>query len=206
MKKREIIMLHLKGESFRSIERQTGINRKTISRICKSYDLNQEMLDRGNLSIEEKDVIIRSIVEAKPYNTENRKPRKMTDEIKDMLEEIAKSETEKSKILGSRHKQKLDGKRVHELLIEAGHDISYRTMMTYWKSIIEKAQEVFIRQEYPYGGRLEFDFGEVKLYINGEVEKTYIAVFTAPASGFRWAYLYKNQKMEVFLDAHVQFF
>lgn len=206
MKKREIIMLHLKGESFRSIERQTGINRKTISRICKSYDLNQEMLDRGNLSIEEKDVIIRSIVEAKPYNTENRKPRKMTDEIKDMLEEIAKSETEKSKKLGSRHKQKLDGKRVHELLIEAGHDISYRTMMTYWKSIIEKAQEVFIRQEYPYGGRLEFDFGEVKLYINGEVEKTYIAVFTAPASGFRWAYLYKNQKMEVFLDAHVQFF
>jgi len=84
MKKGEIIMLHLKGESFRSIERQTGINRKTISRICESYDLNQEMLDRGNLSIEEKDVIIRSIVEAKPYNKENRNPRKMTDEIKNI--------------------------------------------------------------------------------------------------------------------------
>ena len=33
-----------------------------------------------------------------------------------------------------------------------------------------------------------------------------MAVFCAPASNFRWAYLYDNQKQAVFLDSHVRFF
>lgn len=33
-----------------------------------------------------------------------------------------------------------------------------------------------------------------------------MAVFCAPASGFRWLYLYTNQKKAVFMDSHVQFF
>ena len=29
---------------------------------------------------------------------------------------------------------------------------------------------------------------------------------TSPASHFRWAYLYTNMKMEVFIDSHARFF
>lgn len=36
--------------------------------------------------------------------------------------------------------------------------------------------------------------------------EAYLAVLTAPASGFRWAYLYPSMKMDVFLDSHVRFF
>lgn len=206
MKKREIIMLHLQGKSYRSIERETGINRKTISKTCKEYDANQKLLEREDLTNEEKDEVIRTIVEVKSYDSTNRKPRKMTTHLLRRLEEIAKDEVEKTSLLGKTHKQQLDGCRVHEMITDEGFEITYRTMMTYWKTIIEKAQEAFIRQDYGYGERVEYDFGEVKLYINGEVVKCHLAAFAAPASGFRWGYLYKNQKMDIFLDSHVQFF
>ncbi len=53
---------------------------------------------------------------------------------------------------------------------------------------------------------MEFDFGEVKLLINGKMSKLHMAVISSPAGAFRWAYLYKNQKKDVFLNAHVRFF
>ncbi len=42
--------------------------------------------------------------------------------------------------------------------------------------------------------------------VEGKTNTYPLAVFSSPASGFRWAYLYKNQKKEVFLDSHVGFF
>jgi hypothetical protein len=36
--------------------------------------------------------------------------------------------------------------------------------------------------------------------------KYFLAVFGSPRGKFRWAYLYDNQKKEVFLDSHVRFF
>ena len=36
--------------------------------------------------------------------------------------------------------------------------------------------------------------------------RSHLAVFTAPESGLRWVYLYKSQKMVVFMDSHVQLF
>ena len=69
-----------------------------------------------------------------------------------------------------------------------------------------KIAEAFIRQEYDFGDRIEYDFGEVKLVIDGVCGKYYLAVFGSPKGKFRWAYLYNNQKKEVFLDSHVRFF
>jgi hypothetical protein len=69
-----------------------------------------------------------------------------------------------------------------------------------------KIKEAFIKQEYDFGTRLEYDFGEVKLVIGGKTGKYYMAVFSSPATGFRWAYLYTNQKKDVFMDSHVRFF
>lgn len=66
--------------------------------------------------------------------------------------------------------------------------------------------ECFIKQDYDFGDRLEYDFGEVKLVINGITKKYYIAVLSSPAGNFRWCYLYDNCKKDVFLDSHVKFF
>jgi hypothetical protein len=53
---------------------------------------------------------------------------------------------------------------------------------------------------------LEYDFGEVRLDCGEGVKTYHMAVLTSPGSGFRWAYLYTNQKKAVFLDSHVKFF
>lgn len=87
-----------------------------------------------------------------------------------------------------------------------GFNVGYSTLCKEIANIKGLNKECFIRQEYDYGDRLEFDFGEVHLYINGETVTYFLAVLSSPASNFRWCYLYDNQKQEVFLDAHVQFF
>ena len=74
------------------------------------------------------------------------------------------------------------------------------------KRIKNSGKECFIRQDYDFGDRLEYDFGEVKLVINGITKKYYIAVLSSPAGNFRWCYLYDNCKKDVFLDSHVRFF
>lgn len=53
---------------------------------------------------------------------------------------------------------------------------------------------------------MEYDFGEAGLEIKGIVGKYSLAVLSSPAGAFRWAYLYKTQKKDVFIDSHVRFF
>lgn len=59
---------------------------------------------------------------------------------------------------------------------------------------------------YSYGDRLEYDFGEVKLEISGKAVTYHMAVLSSPGGAFRWAYLYTNQKKDVFMDSQVRFF
>ena len=42
--------------------------------------------------------------------------------------------------------------------------------------------------------------------IGGIVQKYHMAVIGSPAAAHRWAYLYTNQKKEVFMDSHVRYF
>ena len=87
-----------------------------------------------------------------------------------------------------------------------GFDIGETTIKNKIREKRNIQSEAYIKQEYVYGQRFEYDFGEVKLIIDGKNTKAYLAVLTAPASGFRWAYLYHNSKMSVFLDSQVRFF
>lgn len=121
------------------------------------------------------------------------------------LNQILEDEKEKSKVLGN-NKQYLTYMQIHELMISEGFNIGLTTVSNKIKAKREKNRECFIKQQYNYGDRLEYDFGEVKLVINGEAATYHLAVLSSPGGGFRWAYLYKNQKQSVFMDSHVQFF
>ena len=92
------------------------------------------------------------------------------------------------------------------MLKKQGFDASYSTVAQEINRIKQSGRECFIRQEYNFGDRLEYDFGEVKLVIGGILKKYYIAVLSSPAGNFRWCYLYDNCKKEVFMDSHVRFF
>lgn len=88
----------------------------------------------------------------------------------------------------------------------AGFDISYTTVCLKIREKRAEPKEAFIAQTYPYGSRFEYDFGEVVLYIGGKRTTVLMAVMTAPASGYRFAVLYYNQKQDVFIDSQIKFF
>ena len=202
MDKNAIVLLKLRGKSNREVARETGIHRKTVAEYWNEYQQLAEQLEPegDNRTIQE------MIVAAPKYDATNRKPLKYTPEIDCAIDALLDSEEEKARVLGEGNKQKLTNRQIHGLLREAGFDIGLTVVTMRLKEKRRRIAEAYIRQEYDFGDRLEYDFGEVKLVINGEVGKYYLAVFGAPGSSFRWAYLYDNQKKEVFLDSHVRFF
>jgi transposase-like protein len=202
MEKNTVITLKLRGKSNREVAREVGIHRKTVARYWKEYqELTGQLQPEGeNRAIQER------IVSAPKYDATTRRPVKYTPEIDKAIDEILESEAEKIRELGDGTKQKLSVRQIYGLLMQSGHDIGLSTVTSKLKEKRHKISEAFIRQEYDFGDRIEYDFGEVKLVINGVVGKYYLAVFGSPTGAFRWAYLYDNQKKEVFLDSHVRFF
>ncbi|MBN2480602.1 MAG: hypothetical protein JXB19_02590 [Bacteroidales bacterium] len=80
-----------------------------------------------------------------------------------------------------------------EYLQEKGYDIGYTTVCN---TIIEKEakrKEAFIRQKYHPGGVCEFDWGEVKLEVEGQWQTLYMAVFTPAMSNYHYAMLFHRQ-------------
>lgn len=205
MDKYAVISLKKKGVSNRQIEKDLQINRKTIARIWNSYKEAEKFLlsSPDSPSSEPKESMDKLLHLS--YDSSTRTRRKLTPSVQQRILQILDGEDKKTSLLGSSHKQKLSTKQVLEILHSEGIDIGHSSVNTFLREF-RQSRQVFIRQEYSYGERLEYDFGEVKLVINGQVRVYYLAVLAAPASGFRWAYLYLTQNQKVFLDSHVQFF
>lgn len=204
MDKSSIIKLKEQGYSNRKVEKMLKINRKTIAKYWNEYQTNIEKLNNTKDDLEIKE-IQEKIVSKPKYNSKNRVKRKVTPEFITALKNILNEELEKEKILGT-NKQALTKLQIYELLKKQGFDVSYSSVANEIAKIRNSGKECFIRQDYEFGDRLEYDFGEVKLVINGITKRYYIAVLSSPAGNFRWCYLYDNCKKEIFLDSHVRFF
>lgn len=202
--KHAIIKLKESGHSNREIQRMTGIHRKTVARYWSEHQALMASLELNN---DEKLREVQELIVATPkYDASQRGPRKYTPQIDAMLDAILIDEEAKEALLGGSHKQKLTGVQIHGLIRAAGHDISLSVICSHLKEKRDRKKEAFIRQEYDYGQRLEYDFGEVRLVIGGIAGKYHLAVLSSPSASFRWAYLYRTQKKDVFLDSHVRFF
>ena len=204
MEKYEIIDLKLKGWSNSKIQREFGVSRDTIRSYWSKYQANLSLLLSEDPNVDTRKVI-EEIITDPHYDASSRKPRKYNQDIDTLLDKILDDETKKNERLGS-HKQKLTQVQIWQMIVDEGHDIGLTTIQNKINEKRDKHQEAFIKQSYEYGQRFEYDFGEVKLIINGKLTKGYLAVLTSPASKFRWAYLYHNSKMDVFIDSQVKFF
>lgn len=204
MKQYEIISEYRKGTSFRKIASMLGVDRKTVAKICHEYDQHTKDI-LSNDDDKKRDIVTEKLVEKRRYSTSKRQPRVFTKEIQQRMQDFWDEEVLKTERLG-KHKQALSAKQVHLRLITEGFSISYRTVATYWKKFKESYKPAYIKQTYSLGERVEFDFGELKLWINGKSQTVYLSVWASPASGFFWAYLHRNQSMEAFRSSHVQFF
>ena len=202
MQQHTIITLKNEGHSNREVARMMGVSRKTVARYWDEYKEQISLLGMGG----DTRGIQEAITKGPSYDTSNRKPLKYTPAIDEALDEILSAEEAKKAELGQSNKQMLTCAEIHKMIVEKGFDIGVSTITDKIRKKRERAREAFIRQEYDLANRLEYDFGEVTLIIDGERGTYHMAVFGAPASKFRWAYLYENQKKEVFLDSHVRFF
>ena len=200
MDKHAIIRLKKEGHSNRKVAEMLHINRKTVAKYWNKYI---EQMDKLNNNAANINAVQEEICSEPTYDIYNRKCRKYTKEMDMYLDEILADEMEKSKLLGS-NKQQLTQLQIYDLIVAKGFDISLSTITNKIREKRNKPKECFIRQEYYYGDRLEYDFGEVKLMIDGEVGHIISQCYHLPQL-ILVAFLYKNQKKDVFMDFMLDF-
>ncbi len=202
-KQKIIITYFQKGKSQRQIAREMDLNRRTVAKYVKGYETKKTQLadSKENTNQEE---LIADIVEDPKYDTSNRKKVKLTEEIIDRIKfYLRENETKRAEGKAKQQKKKID---IYEALKEEGFDIGYTTTCNTVRKINKEAKEAYIRQEYAFGEVCEFDWGEVKLVINGKNKTLQMSVFTSARGDYRFGDLYHNQKTEAFLDTHASFF
>ena len=203
MDKKDIIMLKEQGLSNREVSRRTGTDSSVVSKYWNEYQRSLHQLEQPGTDVK---AVQESILAEPKYNAVNRKRRKYTEELDKRLKDILKEEERKTRLFGSGHKQKLTNKQIHQKLVDEGFDIGIVSINLALAGIRKRQKEVFIRQQYELGDRLEYDFGEVFLDCGEGIKAYHMAVLSSPGGGFRWLYLYTNQKKAVFMDSHVKFF
>lgn len=202
--KQQIIIKHVQGTSNREIARELHINKNTVNKYVSEYESHRAEIMKANPDAVPEELIA-DIVEKPKYDVSSRAPRKVCPEIVEIIESCLR-ENEMKRHTG-RSKQQMKKKDIHAYLQEKGYTVSYSTVKRITQRFEQTAKEAYVRQEYAPGQVCEFDWGEVKLNINGQGYRSYqLAVFTAAKSNFRYAKLYMSQDTAAFQDAHAEFF
>ncbi|TKI87726.1 IS21 family transposase [Bacillus mycoides] len=198
------MLLHVRENySRRKIAKQLGVDRATVRKYIDEYEEKRENLLQDNKKVDTGE-LIQSIVEKPKYKIGTRKKRKLTDEMIQKIQEHLKENLKKKQQgLGKQIKTAVD---IHASLESEGYDISYGTVLRTIKALVHTKKEAFIKAEHNPGQACEFDWGEVKLIIDGKKRIIQMAVFTSAYSNFRMAYLFTKQKTECFQEAHSLFF
>lgn len=95
---------------------------------------------------------------------------------------------------------------IHRTLKLQGYDISESSVRIYYNQYLDSHKECFIRQEYEYGERAEYDFHQIKVIIGGVLEVYHQATISVPASNHIYALLYKDETKLTVMDSLVRFF
>ena len=171
-KKEQILHYHrIDGLSLREISRRVGLNRKTVTRYIREYEV--QVLSDPEEGID-------MCLASKPVYPSRKTGRtKLTEAVCAEIEYWL-SENAKRRQTGMR-KQCLKRQDIHRALIEKGFSISYSSVCKYIQQRKaekrSKPKDVFIKQYYEPGEECEFDWGEVKLRIAGKQVTFTMAVF-----------------------------
>ena len=196
-----IHMYRVCGYSKRRISRELHVSRHTVDNILSKYE--------SAIRTDNPEEALSDLLTIQPrYDSSRRRPRRLTQEIKDKIGFCLKKNA--VKIATGLRKQRMLKKDIHQFLLSQGYTISYATVCSYIKNIEsykeKKKSEAFIRLFYEPGCIAEFDWGEVLLFIDGVKTKFYLAVFTFGHSNGRYAYLFRHQNTLAFMESHRNFF
>ena len=199
--KQEIMIRYFReGKSHRMISRELGINRKTVKKYLDDYQDKQTTCKSEETGMSE------YLSETPLYNIESRGKLRLTREVQEAIDGLIKLNNKKRDC--GLHKQMLKKVDILEELHSLGFQIGYTTLCNYIRQQSGKTtiKEAFIRQTYLPGSTCEFDWGEVKLKIEGHQRRYYLAIFTSGYSNYRYAQLYHRQDTLAFMESHVSFF
>ncbi|OMF28665.1 transposase [Paenibacillus sp. FSL H8-0548] len=202
IQKQNIILMNYRdGRSQREISRMIGVDRKTIRKYIERYeDQRKELISGEDGQIE----LIRSIVETPTYTTGKRPKRKLTAAMEQIIQAHLEENEEKRR-KGQRKQQKkpMD---IYEAMAADGANISYSTVLRAIRKLEQQTKEAYIKASYEPGDVCEFDWGEVKLTVNGTLRVFQMAAFTSAYGNYRYAHLFTKQTTECFQEAHARFF
>ncbi|WP_066127234.1 IS21 family transposase [Globicatella sanguinis] len=194
--KQTIIKLYLDGLSKRKIALLTKKSRNTVDKYIKEYE-RSKYEDVRDLPIAE------DIVKPPTYKKRVGRRRVLSESIEVMLRDFIK-ENEWKKDHGMA-KQQMKIVDMHEKLLDRGYSISYTTVRNFINEEVTKTKEVFIRRHAEPGYEVEFDWGEIKLFIDDKLKTFSLAVFTLAHSNYRFARIYQSESQICVLDVHTKF-
>ena len=202
----EILLYKFRNNwSSRKIKNKTNYSRTTIRRYISSfYEFKDAYLLR-NSSLPPISDLIQDFVYSLTPPVPTFEPRVMTSQIKQEIDIcIDKNETKRRTGLGKQQMLKED---IYKLLINKGFELSYSSVCKYITNKYGKNfRECFIKQQYELGYTSEFDWGEVKLYINNKLRTFRMAAFAMAGSNTRWGQLFQHENTLAFQESHVNFF
>lgn len=182
--------------SRRKIAEEMGKSRNTVSKYIKQFEQSRHE-DVRNLPITE------DILKEPSYKKRKGNKTVLTDEIIEMLRGYIKdNEWKRKHYMGKQQMKMID---MHEKLVDAGYSISYTTVRNFVNKEIVESKEVFIRRYCEPGYEVEFDWGEIKLKIDGKLRTYSLAVFTLAYSNYRFALIYESESQVCVLDVHTKF-
>jgi uncharacterized protein YehS (DUF1456 family) len=192
-----LIRFFRKGESKSEIARSLQTTRKTVRKIVSEYESMKNAPNFENM--------LEEGLSSKPrYKSSNRSKIKLIPEVEFEIDSCL--EENKIRKQQGMHKQVMKKIDIYEYLQSKGFDISYSTVCVYIRKEEAKTKEAFIKQSYSPGVSCEFDWGEVKLFINGQKKVFNLAVFTCCYSNYRYAKLFHRQDNLAFNQSHIDFF
>lgn len=190
---------------IKQICKQTGFSKNTIRKYIRNFEAYKKKLQ----STKSMPPCHSQMIEGYVLNLRKKSvislPRVLTQELKTSIDTCIQENEIKRR---SRMKKQIMLKEdIHQLLIQQGYDVSYSSVCKYiTRTYGSNFIETFIKQNYHLGYIAEFDWGEVKLDING-VRRTFrMGAFAMAGSTTRWAQLFQHENTLSFQEAHVNFF
>lgn len=196
-----IHMYRTRGFSKRAIGRALAINRKTVAKVIQEYE--------SSLLSSDPEGSLEALLTRKPvYDSSSRSRRVITGALQDLIDTCLRDNARKR--ANGLKKQCMVGIDIYEFVLSKGFKVSYSGVCKYIREVKNadkpSSKEAFIRGFHPPGESCEFDWGEVKLYIGGKLQRFYMAVFTFSHSNGRYAWLFRHQNTLAFMESHRNFF
>ena len=196
--KTQILFLYYRDKkSERYISKKLKISRPTIHRYITEHEKEIKSKDVG-------DHLGQGLSFKPRYNSLNRPKKVLTKEVVEEINYCLKNNKEKQN--NGFGKQTMNNIDIHNYILKKGYPVSYSTVCNYIMEQKKQGKESFIKQIYTAGDVCEFDWGEVKLYIEGKLQTFNMAVFTSAYSNYRYAKLFYRQDNLAFNQSHIDFF